>query len=196
MLGRFMIYPMLKAALRSEAYNASLILIHVFLLGAICTFSARLFVSEAENFVQKMTRNCITAAAFFGLIVCIQAVLLSILKHFGIDPVSSADPDQGILFFFELLLYAPLCEEIVFRACLIDECAAHINRKVSVMFSCLLFGLLHVFIPLFGGSFTQIFFLPVYALSGYLLYECRKRTGSIICSTAVHCLVNGASLLL
>ena len=124
-----MIYPMLKAALRLEAYNASLILIHVFLLGAICIFSARLFVSEAENFVQKMTRNCITAAAFFGLIVCIQAVLLSILKHFGIDPFSSADPDQGILFFFELLLYAPLCDEIVFRACLIDECAAPSTEK-------------------------------------------------------------------
>lgn len=84
-----------------------------------------------------------------------------------------------IISIFLVGIIGPIVEEIIFRKLLIDRIRPY-GEKIAVFFPALIFGLVH-------GSLYQFFYA---FLIGTVLSYIYVKTGKIIYSTIIHCLIN------
>jgi uncharacterized protein len=112
--------------------------------------------------------------------------LLSLL-NFKTELTQFSFPDNApafVLYFIELSVLAPICEEAIFRGIILQNLRKYGNF-FAVLVSSLLFGVLH-------GNFEQTpFAFVVGIICGIVVIE----TGSIFASMLIHCCVNSSSII-
>jgi membrane protease YdiL (CAAX protease family) len=89
-----------------------------------------------------------------------------------------------ILYFIQLSILAPICEEFVFRGLILQSLRKYGNF-FAVLVSSVMFGILH-------GNFSQT---PFAFVVGLALALTVIETGSIWISIIIHCLINSTSLI-
>lgn len=102
--------------------------------------------------------------------------------------------DYPTLIIIQALLYAPIVEEIMFRGLIFGSLAKK-SIPLAMVASSLLFGLAHVYDSLLNGNFADLWFIPTYAMLGYLLNRAYLKSGTIVSSMALHFMNNALGLL-
>tara|TARA_B100000405_G_C16494303_1_gene341278 strand:- start:124 stop:534 length:411 start_codon:yes stop_codon:yes gene_type:complete len=82
-----------------------------------------------------------------------------------------------------LVVLAPIMEEVVFRGYVLDSCRSFFQEREAVIMSSCLFGLMHFFYGPFG--------IVMISIGGALYAWIRLRTNSIIPAIICHSLWNG-----
>ncbi len=139
-------------------------------------------------------KELILPAIVFGLFFSIAGEFYagyfqSILQFFGLQVQLSqfSFPNNTpalILYFIQLSILAPLCEEFVFRGLILQNLRKYGNF-FAVLMSSLMFGIIH-------GNLSQT---PFAFIVGIALAVIVIETGSIWVSVLIHCLINSISLL-
>lgn len=195
MLCRFLLFPLMEKHMQTYAYHTSVILLRTALVCAVGLLHMKALVHEAESFrmnKRKGLPECI------GCVILILLAEMSYLSLFRSSAAAAANQSavnlikdenifRGIL---ESLLYAPLIEEIVFRDVLIDALKEHTGKAAAVLFSCILFGFMHVCTGLQAGVSAGFVLLPLYGACGLILSLCKEQSGSLFYAIASHFLVN------
>jgi uncharacterized protein len=89
-----------------------------------------------------------------------------------------------IVYFFELSIFAPICEEFIFRGMILQNLRKY-GDFFAVLVSSLMFGILH-------GNLSQAPFAFIVGIAlGLVVIE----TGSIFVSMLLHCCINTVSLI-
>ncbi len=96
------------------------------------------------------------------------------------------DPLDTALFVLIAVLLAPMIEEFTFRVFLFNAIKCHTTTGIGVLFSGLLFGLVH------GSGITVI--LPL-ALGGMVLAMVYQRSGCYWSNVVTHAMFNGISVI-
>lgn len=103
-----------------------------------------------------------------------------------IELVEQADPLLLALFFFTATIWAPLCEELIFRGAVYRHLRGHFPAVVAGFFSSVLFAFMHNYGPLLTP--------PLIAL-GFAFCMMREWRGSLVASMTAHALHNGTLLI-
>lgn len=93
-----------------------------------------------------------------------------------------------ILMGLVITVIGPVVEELVFRYA-IFKCFK--NKKVAIVVSTIVFGLLHVDLAI-----PDVFFVIIYCCMGYMLGKIYEKTDDLRYSTLVHCLYNAFETLM
>ncbi|MBR3348552.1 MAG: CPBP family intramembrane metalloprotease [Solobacterium sp.] len=195
-LCRFLLFPLMRASFSDDAYHSLALVIRLLLLCAILFLWLPHGVKETRIDRRTLPNGIRCVLLSVLAMVCIQSAAVFVLKEIGavsanqiyVNTLQSEDLFRAL---FEGLIYAPLCEEIVFRDTLISEINALIHPKAGVLLSGVLFGLLHFA----GASLTQFVFIPLYALCGYILALCHRRSGSLVYAMGAHFILNLLAML-
>jgi membrane protease YdiL (CAAX protease family) len=140
----------------------------------------------------------ITALPLFVAGVLAVVLLHSIVTFFsGEEPAAPSNPIVELLsssnvwmivaFGLTAVVWAPLCEELVFRGALLR----HFSGRVPMVAGCLLSALLFAFMHNYGPIMT-----PPLVMLGFAFALMRWWRGSLIASMTAHALHNGSLLLL
>ncbi len=196
-----LVLPLLKERISIEGFHAFSLLAHLFLLVIVLLICFPFAVKQADRFREKTCINVLKSLFAAGLILAVQVLIVSFLRHAEITSANQQAlaqmRNESILrYVSESLIYAPLMEELVFRHCLTERLNDHCCRGISVMISCVLFALMHVGAALFAGRLIELYYLPVYALCALILYLLKNNTGSLLSSVLAHMCVNLAVLVL
>ena len=87
-------------------------------------------------------------------------------------------------------VFAPICEEIVFRGVIFKSLDRTKGFAVASFASALLFGLLHVYASLLQGNWLDLVFIIVYGSMGWVLCKAVQDHDSIWSSILIHGLNN------
>lgn len=104
-----------------------------------------------------------------------------------LDLIGSADPLRLVLIVTLATVWAPFCEELIFRGCLQRHLRQRLPAVVCAFVAACLFAFMHGYGPLFAG--------PLIAL-GFTFSLMREWRGSIIPCITAHMLHNGTVMLL
>ncbi len=107
--------------------------------------------------------------AFF--MACIESELISFLNlpHWDFK----RDPNVYVIFVFGVF-FAPILEEIMFRKILIDTFLKNYSPAISIIFSALIFGIIHINLPNVVASFTGGIIM------GWMYFKTKSLTITII----------------
>lgn len=103
-----------------------------------------------------------------------------------VDLVSRADPVMLVLFFLMATVWAPLCEEMIFRGAVYRHLRAYTPAVVAGLISSVLFAFMHNYGPMLTP--------PLMAL-GFAFCMMREWRGSLVASMTAHAMHNGALLI-
>ena len=84
------------------------------------------------------------------------------------------------------ILFAPVVEELTFRAAVIDPLIEKAGPRTACILSACLFGLIHVSDSLLAGNWADGLYFLLYAALGYLLSRIYVRRGNIFASIGLH----------
>ncbi|MCL4221383.1 MAG: CPBP family intramembrane metalloprotease [Phycisphaerales bacterium] len=104
-----------------------------------------------------------------------------------IELVEKADPLLQTLFFLMATIWAPLCEELIFRGAVYRHLRAYFPAIVAGLISGVLFAFMHNYGPLMT---------PPLIMLGLVFCMMREWRGSLVASMTAHALHNGTLLLL
>jgi|GEM_PF-390932 len=110
-------------------------------------------------------------------------------NSFNQNEIIKVMSSMPLLIFIQALIFAPLLEELMFRG-LFYGLLRNISKPLALTLSSLLFGLAHLSASLMAFQWTDLWFLPTYALLGFFLALAYERTHSIYTSMLVHFLNN------
>ena len=96
-----------------------------------------------------------------------------------------------ILMLFEVSIYAPIVEELIFRHSIKNITS---NKYFYPILSGLIFGMMHVMSSV--SSLTDLLFLIPYSALGVAFACCYRKTDNIFSSIVVHSLHNTISFIL
>ena len=100
--------------------------------------------------------------------------------------------DKSPLFMlFELMIYAPITEELIFRKSIKDIIN---DKKIYPIISGFIFGLLHI-ISSTNNPLTLLYIIP-YGSLGYIFAKLYKKTDNIFSSITIHSIHNTLTLIL
>ena len=161
-------------------------------------------IASFKFFKKNLKHNLIEVLKTWGLML-IATILVGIVFNF-ILPKNSQSGNQAVvesafwnapLFMtFNIILYAPIVEEIVFRGVFYQTFRSRFVFWPAVLISTLVFGGLHVIQPIMqGGSWTEIIYLFQYAFMAFFMINAYEKTGSIWGAIMIHFLNNFLSLL-
>jgi membrane protease YdiL (CAAX protease family) len=134
----------------------------------------------------------IPALAFAVIFAFLSDVLTKYLEYFlNFIHLESSSPDFSIppspaafaLYFFEICIMAPICEEFIFRGLVLHSLRRYGNG-FAILVSALLFSMIH-------GNLQQI---PLAFIVGLLLGAFVIRTGSIWVTVIMHAMINTVSV--
>jgi uncharacterized protein len=127
-------------------------------------------------------------ACWFGLaIIAITLVAVGVLWAVGRSvPIPRTSPDHFAARLFGFCLFAPVVEELVYRALLTHALAGKMSDWALIATSGLLFGLVHV---LYGNPG------PDNLVAGFFLQWSLLKSGTILVPMAMHCAGNAIALL-
>lgn len=103
-----------------------------------------------------------------------------------IELVEHADPLLLALFFFTATVWAPLCEELIFRGAVYRHLRGYFPAVVAGLFSSVLFAFMHNYGPLLT---------PPLIVLGFVFCMMREWRGSLVASMTAHALHNGTLLI-
>lgn len=103
-----------------------------------------------------------------------------------VDLVSNADPLMLLLFFLMATIWAPLCEEMIFRGAVYRHVRGYVPAIVAGLVSSVLFAFMHNYGPLMTP--------PLIAL-GFTFCMMREWRGSLVASMTAHAMHNGTLLI-
>lgn len=92
---------------------------------------------------------------------------------------------------FELIIYAPITEELIFRKSIKETCQ---HKYLYIFLSGFIFGGLHVFPSL--KEFTDLLFLIPYCTLGFFFAALYQKTNNIFSTITAHALHNTLALIL
>ena len=93
-------------------------------------------------------------------------------------------------------VFAPVCEEIVFRGVIFKKLHREKGFAVASLVSAVLFGLLHVYVSLLQGNWSDLLFIIVYSSMGWVLCKAVCDHDSVWSSILVHSANNFLACLL
>lgn len=96
---------------------------------------------------------------------------------------------------FSSLIYAPICEEILFRGVFYRSVRPHLRLVPAILLSAFSFGFIHVMKSLWIGNLNDLWYLLSYALIGAFLAIAYERTNTIYGSMFLHFLNNAIAFL-
>lgn len=99
---------------------------------------------------------------------------------------------------FQLVIVAPICEEVTFRHAIISPVKNKIVYCFAIMASCMIFALLHVSTELASGNITTALAtaVPYIAISSVLTFNYVKTKHNIVANILLHGLNNLIAMLL
>ncbi len=103
-----------------------------------------------------------------------------------IELVEQADPLLLALFFVMATVWAPLCEELIFRGAVYRHLRGYFPAIVAALFSGVLFAFMHNYGPLMT---------PPLIMLGFVFCMMREWRGSLVASMTAHALHNGTLLI-
>lgn len=96
---------------------------------------------------------------------------------------------------FSSLIYAPICEEILFRGVFYRCIRPHMNMVLAVLISAFSFGFIHVMKSLLIANFNDLWYVASYALIGGILAVAYEKTDTIYGSMCLHFINNAIAFL-
>lgn len=136
----------LSAFLQLMSYGPLVIFIIIFLWKDL--------YEDACKLGKSFLRNLAIAGIGFASMLCLSFILSFIYQIFGVSGTSENESIlqlmmQGSgkwLLLIAVVIFAPLCEEIIFRKLLIDTCEKSLNLKpaIAIAISSFIFALIHV----------------------------------------------------
>lgn len=144
-------------------------------------------------------KNCFLLLGVFY--IC--TILLNILLSFVTKSDTSVNQLQVIdslalapfVTLFSSLLYAPICEEILFRGVFYRCIRPHLNMIFAVLISAFSFGFIHVMKSMLMGDFNDLWYVFSYALIGGVLAIAYEKTNTIYGSMLLHFMNNAIAFL-
>lgn len=96
---------------------------------------------------------------------------------------------------FSSLIYAPICEEILFRGVFYRCVRPHLRLVPAILLSAFSFGFIHVMKSLLTGNLNDLWYLLSYALIGAFLAIAYEKTDTIYGSIFLHFMNNAIAFL-
>ena len=87
-------------------------------------------------------------------------------------------------------VFAPLCEEVVFRGVIFKPLRQKTGFAFAAFVSAFLFGLLHVYVSLLRGNWMDLVYILVYGSMGWVLSKAVQDYDCIYSSILIHALNN------
>jgi len=159
--------------------------------------STSLFYFRTSYNKLGLNKKNLSKGIVFGIIAFISLLFFTIfieaiLDLFGINTSTGVEEilSQNIVLIFSAIFISPLCEEIFFRATLIDYFEKNLkNTNFSIILSALIFSVFH-----FGyGSLLEVFGAFV---AGIILAFIYKKSKTLIAPITAHFLYNLLSISL
>lgn len=94
------------------------------------------------------------------------------------------------------VLFAPIVEELVFRGAFYRYFRAKGMYWFPMFVSAAAFSLIHIWVALRVGQFSELWFFPLYAVLGIFLSLAYEKTGSIYGSILLHFTYNAVGMLI
>ena len=93
---------------------------------------------------------------------------------------------------FQVMLYAPITEELIFRKSIKDFIT---NKKLYIIISGLIFGGLHVITSITSNPLSYLYLIP-YCSLGFVFAYLYQKTDNIFSTTVAHSFHNSLALLI
>jgi len=132
-----------------------------------------------------MSMDLVIESSFFALTEIIGVGVEE--ESYWFDPESVNNAAIYILAIVNMVILAPILEEVIFRGYVLDTCRGLFQEREAVIISSLLFGLVHFFYGPIG--------IILISIGGGLYAWIRLRTDSLIPAIICHSLWNGITIL-
>lgn len=96
----------------------------------------------------------------------------------------------------QAIIFAPIAEEVVFRGALYRQFRQAQRFLGPLIVSSLVFAVMHAMVALLMQSWSDLWFIPMYAYMGLVLAVVYERTHSLYAAIAVHLLNNAVSIFM
>lgn len=155
-------------------------------------------------FTSNMRENLATVFKTWGLML-LGTILIGIIFSWLMPEGSQAGNQTAIesnfwkapyFMGFNIVVFAPVIEEIIFRGILYQPFRSTKRFWPAVIISCFIFAGLHVITPLLEtGDLKELLFLLQYAFLAFFMIVAYEKTGSIWGAIMIHFLNNALSML-
>ena len=169
-----------------------LILIFIFI------YKKDIFKDFKNYFNKNIYTNLKTSIKYWiiGLIIMITSnLIISIITNGAIasneEAVRSLIDKAPLYMIFELVIYAPLTEEIIFRKSMKDIFK---NKYIYIISSGLIFGLMHIISSI--NSPIELLYIIPYSSLGIVFATLYHKTNNIFSTITIHSIHNGLTLIL
>lgn len=158
------------------------------------------FKHFSAHFIDNLSKVLQTWGMMLGgsiLVGLVLSVLLPQGSQAGNQTVIESAFWKAPLFMaFNIVVFAPIVEELIFRGVLYQSFRTKKTYWPAVVISCFIFALLHVIQPLIAtGDLKELIYLFQYAFLAFFMIIAYEKTGSIWGAILVHFLNNALSLI-
>lgn len=175
--------------------SSILIWTYVFLFaGVMLILGRKAFSGEFKLTKEWVTKVFACYGGFYVIAKLLEVAASLLASNFG----ASTSANQAV--FMDVInaspvvmgfisgILGPVIEELVFRFALYNSFK---NKKVALVVTTITFAMMHIS----SLAITELFFIPVYLIMGYILTKLYEKTGDIRLTTAVHILNNSMEVL-
>ncbi len=170
----------------------------LFILLLICIYRKEIKKNFQDYFGKNLKNNLRTSLRYWAVglfIMLISNYIIAIVTKGNLaeneEAVRSLIDIAPWYMAFELMIYAPLTEEIIFRKSIKE---AFQNKYLYVLVSGLIFGGLHVLSSI--NCTLDLLYLIPYCSLGFVFALLYQKTNNIFSSITVHCFHNTLALVL
>lgn len=158
------------------------------------------FFKDFKNFFNKnkIRKNIKTSLKYWSLgllIMIISNLIIGIINNGGMpsneESVRELIDQLPLYMFFNIVIYAPLTEELIFRKSFKN---AFSNKYLYILTSGLIFGSMHIVSDL--SSYQQLLYIIPYSSLGIAFAALYKKTNNIFSTISIHAFHNFLTLLL
>lgn len=146
------------------------------------------------NFKEKFRESFSTWLIGFGIMI-VSNLLIALITGGQIsqneESVRSMIESYPLYMAFQLVIYAPITEEIIFRKSIRNIFQ---NKKIYIFVSGFIFGTLHVLTSL-NSPFGFLYLIP-YCSLGFIFAYLYYKTDNIFSTVVAHCIHNTLALLI
>ena len=163
----------------------------------IIIYKKDFFKDLKEYFTKNLTSNIETSFKYWSiglLIMIISNFIITYLSRGGIagneESVRELINKVPLYMLFQLAIYAPITEELIFRKSIKD---AINNKYIYILTSGLLFGFLHI-VSYINTPLDLVYLIP-YASLGIVFATLYYKTNNIFSTITIHAMHNALSVL-
>lgn len=164
----------------------------------ISIYKKDIFKDFKNYFNKKFFSNLKTSIKYWliGLVIMITSnLIITIITNGAIasneEAVRSLIDKAPLYMLFELVIYAPITEELIFRRSMKDIFK---NKYIYIITSGLIFGLMHIITSI--NSPIELLYLIPYSALGIIFAILYQKTNNIFSTITIHSIHNGLTLIL